>query len=164
MKRDFGLEIPRIFSGRDVLSIEDCAIAAAWAKRNGGELKTMRLLDPNSEDVLYARGEWSGDQDDHYGYMQDREHRTYTVKVWSCAETEQARAEQTMIGKLCTSIYNDRTGANYQRNYDRLLSAGYSAEALNTLAYPGAEAVRAYHAEWEAQMETMYGQYWWDGD
>lgn len=163
MKHDFGLAIPGIFSSNGTLSIENSPIARAWAKRNGGELKTIHLLNPNLEDELYARGEWTGDQDDHYDYMQDRDRRTYTLAVWTCAETEQAGVEQTMISKLITSIY-DREGKNYQRGYDRLLAAGYSAEVLNTLAYPGAEAVVAYHAEWEAQLEAMYGPYWWDAD
>lgn len=153
---------PRLFSNAETLEIEDCDLARLWAQRNGGYKYTLRLIDPNLEDELVARGEWRGDQDDYYDYLEDRRRRTYSVQVYRCPVSPSARAEHTLIAKLIRAIHNDDTGRLYEKAYAQLVALGYPADVIP--AWPGAEAIRAAREAWKRQMEAQYGKYWWDGD
>jgi hypothetical protein len=151
-----------MFGNGETLEIEDSAVAQVWAQRNGGSAYTLRLIDPNLEDELVARGEWRGDQDDYFDYLEDRCRRTFSVQVYRCADAPQARAEHTLIAKLIRAIHNDESGEFYTRYHDQLVALGYPTEVLPV--WPGAEAIRAAHEAWKREMEAQYGKYWWDGD
>lgn len=152
----------QMFSNAETLEIEDSPLAAAWAQRNGGYKYTLRLLNPDLEDELVARGEWRGDQDDYDNYLESRRRRTYSVHVYRCADSAAARAEHTLIAKLLRAADNDETGDFYARYHDQLVALGYPREVLP--AWQGADAIRAAREAWKKTMEAQYGAYWWDDD